>query len=53
MLWVGFGDILKFGVLLVIYDGEVVGYFFYIWNYFIWNGVDYMNMDDLFVWEVF
>ncbi len=53
MLRAGFGDTPKFGALLATYDGEVAGYLSYTWNYSIWNGADYMNMDDLFVWEAF
>lgn len=47
----GFGTDPKFGVLLAEIDGEVAGYCTYTWNYSIWRGVTYMNLDDLFVWD--
>ena len=49
----GFGDSPAFGVLLAEVDGEVVGYCSYTWNYSIWLGSSYMNIDDVFVWEKF
>ena len=49
----GFGDSPSFGVLLAEIDGEVSGYCSYTWNYSIWLGSTYMNIDDLFVWEKF
>ncbi len=45
----GFGDNPKFGALLAEIDDEIVGYLSYTWNYSIWNGYVYMNLDDLFV----
>ena len=49
----GFGDKPEFGVLLAEVDGEVAGYASYTWNYSIWLGTSYMNIDDVFVWEVY
>jgi len=49
----GFGDRPSFGVLLAEVDGEVAGYCSYTWNYSIWFGSTYMNIDDVFVWEKF
>lgn len=49
----GFGDSPLFGVLLAESDGEVAGYCSYTWNYSIWLGATYMNIDDVFVWEEF
>ncbi len=49
MLGSGFGDNLKFGALLAEINGEIVGYLSYTWNYSIWNGCEYMNLDDLYV----
>ena len=53
MLQAGFGENPKFGAFLAEYDGKIAGYLSYTWNYSIWNGKDYMNMDDLFVWAEF
>lgn len=53
MLNAGFNENPKFGALIAECDGKVAGYLSYTWNYSIWNGKDYMNMDDLFVWEAF
>ena len=47
----GFEDNSKFGVLLAEVDGDIAGYCTYTWNYSIWRGVTYMNLDDLFVWD--
>jgi GNAT superfamily N-acetyltransferase len=49
----GFGDSPSFGVLLAEIDGEVAGYCSYTWNYSIWLGSTYMNIDDVFIWEKF
>ncbi|WP_196896042.1 GNAT family N-acetyltransferase [Aureivirga marina] len=49
MLNAGFGDYPRFGALLAEYDNKVVGYLSYTWNYSIWGGSEYMNLDDLFV----
>jgi GNAT superfamily N-acetyltransferase len=49
----GFGDIPSFGVLLAEIDGKTAGYCSYTWNYSIWLGSSYMNIDDVFVWENF
>ena len=51
MLRSGFLENPKFGALLAEFDNEIAGYLSYTWNYSIWNGCDYMNLDDLFVWE--
>ncbi len=48
-----FGDNPRFGVLLAEHDSEVAGYVSYTWNYSIWLGADFMNIDDLFIWEKF
>ena len=49
----GFSDKPSFGILLAEVDGEVAGYCSYTWNYSIWLGSTYMNIDDVFVWESF
>ncbi|MEW6996137.1 N-acetyltransferase family protein [Colwelliaceae bacterium BS250] len=49
----GFGDTPAFGVLLAEVNGNVAGYCSYTWNYSIWLGSTYMNIDDVFVWEKF
>ncbi len=49
----GFSNTPSFGVLLAEVDGEVAGYCSYTWNYSIWLGSSYMNIDDVFVWEKF
>ncbi|OUS30715.1 GNAT family N-acetyltransferase [Thalassotalea sp. 42_200_T64] len=49
----GFGNDPSFGVLLAEIDGEIAGYCSYTWNYSIWLGATYMNIDDVFVWEAF
>jgi len=49
----GFGLTPSFGVLLAEIDGDVAGYCSYTWNYSIWLGSTYMNIDDVFVWEKF
>ncbi|MCG8329642.1 MAG: GNAT family N-acetyltransferase [Chitinophagales bacterium] len=53
MLNAGFNENPKFGALIARYNGEVAGYLSFTWNYSIWNGGNYMNMDDLFVLEAF
>ncbi|WP_281557573.1 GNAT family N-acetyltransferase [Thalassomonas sp. RHCl1] len=53
LLRAGFGDKPEFGVLLAEINGEVAGYCSYTWNYSIWLGARYMNIDDVFVWEDF
>lgn len=53
MLNSGFGESPKFGALIAEYNGQIAGYLSYTWNYSIWNGSDYMNLDDLFVWSEF
>ena len=45
----GFGDEPKFHVLLAEYDGSAVGFLSYTVNYSIWLGMQYMNIDDVFV----
>jgi GNAT superfamily N-acetyltransferase len=49
----GFGNSPSFGVLLAEINGEVAGYCSYTWNYSIWLGSAYMNIDDVFVWGKF
>jgi ribosomal protein S18 acetylase RimI-like enzyme len=49
----GFGRTPHFGVLLAEVDGSVAGYASYTWNYSIWLGSHYMNIDDVFVYEQF
>ncbi|MBL6446386.1 GNAT family N-acetyltransferase [Fulvivirga sp. 29W222] len=51
MLSAGFNENPKFGALIAEFNDEVAGYLSYTWNYSIWNGSEYMNLDDLFVWE--
>ena len=51
MLESGFGENPKFGALIAEFNGQVAGYLSYTWNYSIWNGCEYMNLDDLFVWN--
>ncbi|WP_109831387.1 GNAT family N-acetyltransferase [Reichenbachiella versicolor] len=47
----GFNENPKFGALIAEVNNKVAGYLSYTWNYSIWNGTEYMNLDDLFVWE--
>jgi len=49
----GFADKPNFGVLLAENNGEIAGYCSYTWNYSIWLGSSYMNIDDVFVWQKF
>jgi len=49
MLSSGFNKNPKFGALLAEVNGKVVGYLSYTWSYSIWNGCEYMNLDDLYV----
>jgi GNAT superfamily N-acetyltransferase len=49
----GFGNNPLFGVLLAEIEGEISGYCSYTWNYSIWLGSNYMNIDDVFVWDKF
>ena len=49
----GFGPTPRFGVLLAETGGEVAGYASYTWNYAIWLGGEFMNIDDVFVHERF
>jgi len=49
----GFGQTPSFGVLLAEVDGEIAGYCSYTWDYSIWAGCQYMNIDDVFVWQRF
>lgn len=53
MLNSGFNGEPKFGVIIAEFNGQVAGYLSYTWNYSIWNGCEYMNLDDLFVREEF
>lgn len=45
----GFGPVPKFGAVLAEVDGILVGYASYTWNYAIWLGSTYMNIDDVYV----
>jgi len=47
----GFANHPSYGVLLAELDGKVAGYCSYTWNYSIWFGAHYMQIDDIFVWE--
>ncbi|GAC19001.1 GNAT family N-acetyltransferase [Paraglaciecola arctica] len=47
----GFAENPSFGVLIAEIDGKVAGYCSYTWNYSIWAGSVFMNIDDVFVWE--
>ncbi|MGI9294878.1 MAG: GNAT family N-acetyltransferase [Pseudomonadales bacterium] len=49
----GFGESPKFDVLLAEAEGEVAGFLSYTWNYSIWLGSRYMNIDDVFVRQEF
>ena len=49
----GFGKSPKFGVLLAEMDGDTAGFLSFTWEYSIWLGGKYMNIDDLFVYEQF
>jgi ribosomal protein S18 acetylase RimI-like enzyme len=51
MLKSGFKERPKFGALIAKFNGDIAGYVSYTWNYSIWLGGDYMNIDDLFVWD--
>ena len=53
LLKAGFAAEPEFQVILVEYEEEIAGYLSYTWNYSIWNGKSYMNLDDLFVKEKF
>ncbi|WP_350293994.1 GNAT family N-acetyltransferase [uncultured Croceitalea sp.] len=53
LLKAGFDKNPKYGVLIAEFEGQVAGYLSYTWNYSIWTGCDYMNIDDLFVWSKF
>lgn len=53
LLAAGFAEQKKFGVLLAEFDGTVAGFASYTWNYSIWYGASYMNIDDVFVSEEF
>jgi len=48
MLGSGFNENPKFGVLIAEFNGKISGYLSYTWNYSIWNGCEYLNLDDLF-----
>lgn len=53
MVRTGFTENPRFGALIAEFNGEIAGFVSYTWNYSIWLGDDYMNIDDLFVWEKF
>lgn len=47
----GFNNNPKFGAIIAEFNGQIAGYLSYTWNYSIWNGGEYMKLDDLFVWK--
>ncbi len=47
----GFGESPKFGALLAEIDEKAVGFVSFIWEYSIWLGKKYMNLNDLYVRE--
>lgn len=49
----GFGANPKFGVLLAEVSGDVVGYVSYTWQYGIWLGATFMQVDDVYVWDTY
>ena len=49
MLTAGFVGKPKYGALIAELNGQTAGYLSYTWNYSIWEGADYMNVDDLYV----
>lgn len=53
LLKAGFSDDPKFGALIATYNKEPAGYVSYTHNYSIWLGENYLNIDDVFVKEVF
>ncbi len=40
-------------MLVAEQDGQLVGYLSYTWNYSIWRGNEFMNLDDLFVLKAY
>lgn len=49
----GFLTAPQFGVLLAEVEGSTAGYLSYTWNYSIWMGGEYMNLDDLYIRSAF
>ena len=49
----GFAKYTKFGALICYFNKRVAGYVSFTWNYSIWSGGNYMNIDDVFVIEEF
>ena len=47
----GFGPASQFGVLIAEINGKIIGYVSYTWNYSIWLGEFYMNIDDLYIYD--
>ena len=47
----GFGLNPRFGAILAEADGQLVGYASFTWNYSIWLGSAFMNIDDVYVSE--
>jgi ribosomal protein S18 acetylase RimI-like enzyme len=47
----GFADNPQFGAILADDGGHLVGFASFTWNYSIWLGGKYMNIDDVFVKE--
>lgn len=53
LLSAGFSNNPKFEVLLAEYEGEIAGYISYTYNYSIWLGDAYVNIDDVFVKDAY
>jgi len=49
----GFIENKNFEALISYFDGKIAGYVSFTWNYSIWLGGNYMNIDDVFIWEEF
>ena len=45
----GFSDHAQFGAIVADKAGQLVGFASFTWNYSIWLGGKYMNIDDVFV----
>lgn len=49
----GFSDSPRFGALIAEFNDKIAGYVSYTFNYSIWAGGEYVNIDDVFVSEAF
>ncbi|MEX0313170.1 MAG: N-acetyltransferase family protein [Allomuricauda sp.] len=49
----GFGASPKYQALIAEINETPIGFLSYTWNYSIWSGAEFMNLDDLFVLESF